>query len=290
MEQLTDSVFWMNTYPTFGMVVTDDGVIAIDGPMKPTDAIKWRDFIASKGPLRYQVNTEHHQDHIAANWYMKPETIISSEVTDADFFKSLANADEAKERMLKYDPECTPLLEGYELRPPDITYQERMTIRLGGKTFHLICAPGHTRGQTMVHAVEDRVVFTADNLTPAYNVAFHSADVWGWFQSLGMLEALDVDWYVPGHGDPCRKDEFPKQREKMHEIIEKVKALKDQGLTREEAQERVHDVYQTDLNSPKLGDRLVMLRRGGVGNIYDYLEQHPSGGLNNRTDPHWPNV
>ncbi len=290
MQELTKDVFYMNTYPTFGMVVTSEGVIAIDGPMKPSDAIKWRAFIESKGPLRYQINTEHHQDHIASNWYLKAETIISSEVTFADFYKSLANEEEAKERMLKYDPGCTPLIEGYELRPPDITYRERMTLRLGGKTFHLICAPGHTRGQTIMHAVEDRVVFTADNLTPAYNVAFHSADVWRWFQSLGMLEALDVDWYVPGHGDPCRKDEFPLQREKMTEIIGKVKALREEGLSREEAQDRVHDIYQTDLNSPKLGDRLVMLRRGGVGNIYDYLEEHPSGGLNNRTDPLWPNV
>jgi hypothetical protein len=76
----------------------------------------------------------------------------------------------------------------------------------------------------------------------------------------------------------------------MRDIIGKVKALKDEGLSREEAQRRVNDIYQTDLNSPKLGERLVMLRTGGVGNIYDYLGEHPSGGLNNRTDPVWPNI
>jgi cyclase len=256
MEQLTDNVFWENTYPTYGFVATDEGVIAIDGPMKPSDAIKWREAIEAKGPLRYHINSEHHQDHIASNWYMKAETIISSEITFADFYKSLANEEEAKERMLKYEPDSTPLLEGYELRPPDITYKERMTLRLGGKTFHLLCAPGHTRGETMLHAVEDRV----------------------------------VDWYVPGHGDPCKRDEFPAQREKLYDIIRKVKALKDEGLSREEAQGRVNDIYQTDLNSPKLGERLGMLRTGGVGNLYDYLEEHPSGGLNNRTDPVWENI
>ena len=273
------------------MVATADGVIAVDGPMRPSEAIAWRDFIAERGPLRYLVNTEHHQDHIAGNWFLQPERIVSSEITYADFYTSIATAEEGKERMLKYDPENEALLDGFELRPPDITYKGRMTIRLGGKTFILIESPGHTRGQTVVHAVEDRVVFTADNLTPAYNVACHSADVWGWFQSLGVLEALDVDWYVPGHGRPCRKDEIPRQREKLHELIDKVRVLKSGGLSREEVQDKVFEVYETDLNSmDHLGERLTMLRRGGLGNIYDYLEEHPSGPLNNRTDPVWPHI
>ena len=179
--------------------------------------------------------------------------------------------------MLKYDPENEALLAGFELRPPEITYKGRMTIRLGGKTFILIESPGHTRGQTVVHAVEDRVAFTADNLTPAFNVACHSADVWGWFQSLGVLEALDVDWYVPGHGRPCQKDEIPRQREKLHELIDKVRVLKNGGLSREEVQDKVFEVYETELSSmDHLGERLTMLRKGGLGNIYDYLEEHPS--------------
>ena len=291
MEQLTENVFFYDCYPTVGMVATDEGVVAIDGPMRPSEAVAWRDFIAGKGPLRYLVNTEHHQDHIAANWFLAPERIVSSEVTYADFYTSIATAEEGKERMLKYDPGKEAMLDGFELRAPDITYRERMTIRLGGKKFILIEAPGHTRGQTVVHAVEDRVAFTADNLTPAFNVAFHSADVWGWFQSLGMLEALDVDWYVPGHGRPCRKDEIPRQREKLHELIEKVRALKNNGLSRGEVQDKVFEVYETYLNSMEhLGERLTMLRRGGLGNIYDYLDEHPSGPLGNKTDPVWPNV
>ena len=291
MEQLTENVFFYDCYPTVGMVVTEDGVIAIDGPMRPSEAIAWRDFIAGKGPLRYLVNTEHHQDHIAANWFLDPERIISSEITYADFYTSIATPEEGKERMLKYDPENEALLAGFELRPPEVTYKGRMTIRLGGKTFILIESPGHTRGQTVVHAVEDRVAFTADNLTPAFNVACHSADVWGWFQSLGVLEALDVDWYVPGHGRLCRKDEIPRQREKLHELIDKVRVLKNDGLSREEVQDKVFEVYETELSSmDHLGERLTMLRKGGLGNIYDYLEEHPSGPLGNRTDPVWPHM
>ena len=52
MEQLTENIFFYDCYPTVGMIVTDDGVIAIDGPMRPSEAIEWREFIQTKGPLR----------------------------------------------------------------------------------------------------------------------------------------------------------------------------------------------------------------------------------------------
>ena len=56
MEQLTENIFFYDCYPTVGMIVTNEGVIAIDGPMRPSEAIKWREFIETKGPLRYLVN------------------------------------------------------------------------------------------------------------------------------------------------------------------------------------------------------------------------------------------
>jgi glyoxylase-like metal-dependent hydrolase (beta-lactamase superfamily II) len=277
------------------MAVTPAGVIAIDGPMKPSDAIRWRDFIRTKGPLRYQVVTEHHQDHICSAHYLEPEVIVSSEITFTEFKKSIATVEEGKERMLKYDPAAGPLLEGFRMRPPDITYKDRMTLRLGGRTFILLHGPGHSRGETMVHAVEDRVLFASDNISPGGAVAFHSADVWGWFQTLGMMEALDVDWYVPGHGEPCKKDEFPKQREKMLELIQMVRELKNQGLSREECQKKlnlVDDYFEKKgYERPRLlGPRAYMLMRGAVGNIYDYLDDHPSGGLAGRMDPIWENI
>ncbi len=268
----------MNRYPTVGIVVTSGGVVAIDGPMKPGDAIEWRDFIASKGPLRYNINTEHHQDHITSNWYLKADKIFSSEVTYADFLTSLTSLEVTRERMLNYDPGCGDLLEGYEVRWPDITFKSRMTLRLGGETFHLIHSPGHTRRQTVVHAVEARVAFTADNITPGNYPFFHSAAVWEWFESLALLESLDVDWYVPGHGDPCGKGEFPRHREIMFDIINEIKELKNRGLGREEVQERVNYIDRPGLDHPRvLGPRAYELQKGGVGNIFDALGDHPSG-------------
>ena len=296
MKQLTGNVYYFESYPTVSMAVTPAGCIAIDGPMKPTDAVKWGEFIRSKGPLRYQIVTEHHQDHICSAHYMKPEVVISSEITYAEFYKSVANAEEGRQRMLKYDPAAAgPLLDGFEMRPPDMTYKERLTIRLGGRSFVVFHGAGHTRGQSMVHAVEDRVLFASDNISPGMGVAFHSADVWGWFRTLGTMEALDVDWYIPGHGAPCKKDEFTRQREKMLDLLQMVREAKNKGMSREECQRTINflDDYfeKKGYDRPRLlGERSYMLMRGAIGNIYDYLDDHPTGGLHTRFDHVWENI
>jgi len=273
INQLAPGVFYANTYPTFGCVVTREGVVAVDGPMKPTEAAEWRAFLESKGPIRYIIHTEHHQDHIAVNGFM-PGTVVASRLTDADFFKSVPSSEVAVERMRKYDPAAGGLLEGYRLRTPEIVYDGGFTLRLGGETFRLRHSPGHTRGQTAVHAAGTRVAFTGDNITPGGHPFFHSASVWAWFDSLDYLESLDVDWYIPGHGDPCRKEEIARQREKMEAVVAQVRLLKGMGKSRQEVQQDAKYIHRAGQGYPRiLGDRAFELEAAGLGAVYDALEE-----------------
>ena len=65
-----------------------------------------------------------------------------------------------------------------------------------------------------------------------------------------------------------------------------MRVLKNDGLSREEVQDKVFEVYETELSSmDHLGERLTMLRKGGLGNIFDYLEEHPSGPLEQPDGP-----
>ena len=52
-----------------GLVVTSDGLVLIDGPHKPSDALRLRAEIEQRGRLRYIINTEPHGDHWTANAY-----------------------------------------------------------------------------------------------------------------------------------------------------------------------------------------------------------------------------
>ena len=291
-QQLTENVYYFNSYPACGMVVTPGGIIGMDGPMRPTQAYQWRDFIRGQGTLKYQVICEHHQDHVASGWFLEAETIITSEVTASEFGKSLTSREAALHTFEEYDegfatwyPRVTA---EYQIRQPDIIYRDRLSLTLGGRRFVIFMAPGHTRGNSVVHAVDDRVAFVADLL----GLSFHSADIWSWFATLGTLEALDVDWYVLGHGTPVRRDYIGTIRTNLLATIERARAAQEKGATREEF---IHDkeiLGHRDRRDadypPQMAARREMLQQRGLGNIYDYLSEHPSGAMRPHQDEEFP--
>lgn len=276
MEQLSPNVYAETEYyPTVSFVVTNEGIVAIDTPMNPPAAAEWRKTIESKGELRYIINTEFHTDHIMGNAFF-PGVIVTSEYNRDHFIDSAISTENVQNMLLQRSPESADIARSYELRWPDITFRERMSLRLGGTEFLLFRSPGHTRGQTIVHVPGERVVMTADNIVHGAPPFFHDADLWGWFESLALLESLDVDWFIPGHGTPCRKDWIPRLRGIMYGIIDEVREAKARGLSREEAQREIHYIDRPGFESPDyMAERMRTLEGIGIGNIYDQLGAHP---------------
>jgi len=64
---------------THGFVTTSEGVVMIDCPMMPSDAIRWRFEILklNRGEVRYLINTDSHHDHTTGNGVF-PGIVISS--------------------------------------------------------------------------------------------------------------------------------------------------------------------------------------------------------------------
>ena len=64
MKQITENVFIEDQYsvpPNYrgcnsGFVTTSEGIVMIDTPMMPTDAIKLRHTITKKGKIKYIIN------------------------------------------------------------------------------------------------------------------------------------------------------------------------------------------------------------------------------------------
>lgn len=270
MVQITEHVFAETEFRGCnpGFVVTSEGVVMIDTPQLPQDALGWRDEIAKHGPVRYLINTEPHADHFTGNYYFEGAVVAHEGTREV----ILATPDESlKDRVRQKSPESLSLMDGFRRRPPGITLSQRMTIYLGSHTFELVNMPGHTPYQVAVYIPEERVVFTSDNIFCRVQAWLHQALPYEWLDSLRRLREFEADVLVPGHGSICDKGYIPEMSFFIQDWIDTVAAAIKSGLTLEQAQERISflDRYPMEKGSEAMAKEVQKMN---VARLYEALK------------------
>lgn len=270
MQQLTRNVFVETGVKgcNFGYVTTSDGIVMLDSPHKPSDALKLKAEIAPQGPLRYIINTEPHGDHWTGNAFFEAPAIahdgVRRRILDTDMEQHV-------ERVAALGPEEPALLQGYTPNVPAITFQGEMTLHVGDHTFHLIHMPGHTLYQAAILIKEEGVVFTSDNIFHKVQTFIQEANPEHWLQALESLRGLDENLFVPGHGAICNKGYLDEQGAYITEWQRYVQQAIDRGMSKEEAVDKLTAMTERYPMDVGLEGQASRVMRMNVANLYDYL-------------------
>ena len=165
--QFTDNVFAATKLRGCnpGFVITSEGVVCIDIPMDLARIEPWKEEIAKWGKLRYIITTEYHFDHCMTNGFFDAP-VIASEITSEFMLETNTELWLRKQTKDLYEEQPPlPSMGEYLRGLPDITFSDRMTLRLGEHTFKIMLLPGHTPGQTAIYIPEEDVLFAADNMS-----------------------------------------------------------------------------------------------------------------------------
>ena len=137
MEKLTGSVYAETGFNgcNVSFVKTKEGVVMVDTPQIPSEALKWREMIDQYGPIRYLINSEPHSDHFSGNYFFEG-TIVGHEGSHTAITN--ASLEQMTEMINVIAPKDISHLEYFHFCPPTITYSERLTLYLGNHTFQLI--------------------------------------------------------------------------------------------------------------------------------------------------------
>jgi cyclase len=258
-----------------GCFTTGDGVFLVDTPQQPIDAVRWRERVLEFGAIRHLVNTEPHADHIRGNAYFPGVEVIGQRGMVARYAEAVPTmTGQALLETLKVnDPDSVWLFNhpSYPPNPPMRTFEEALTLTLGGLEIQLLHHPGHTPPQTSVYLPSEGVVFTGDNVFCECKTFVQEADPWEWLLALDKIEALDIDTIVPGHGEPCDKRYLARQRQVLHNWIGVVQEYVRRGLSKDEAVKEPLDVVR-DVDPYPIGQRLFAisdnLNERNIRNVY----------------------
>src|SRR4029434_6600304 len=241
MKQLTANVFVETGLKgaNHGLVMTSDGLVLIDTPHKPSDAVRLKGEIERRGRLRYIINTEPHGDHWTGNAYFDVP-VVAHEGVRRRILET--NMEEHLARVATFSPEEPKLLAGYRANAPVITFKNGMTLHVGDHTFEMIHMPGHTMYQAAICIKEEGVVFTSDNIFHKVHTWLQEANPDLWLVALESLRKLKEEIFVPGHGPMCNKGYLDEQGTFIMEWKEYVKSAIDRGMTKDEAVARLTDM------------------------------------------------
>ncbi|MFQ5441562.1 MAG: MBL fold metallo-hydrolase [Thermodesulfobacteriota bacterium] len=221
-----------------GFVVTENGVVVIDSQGPRPLALKLKEKIkeVSGLPVIYVINTHYHGDHTFGNQYFNAARSI---IAHRETRRALIEKEKEQKAVFKrfFGPES---LDGFTLTPPDITFSEKMTLKIGGKTLLLIhTGPAHTGGDIYVYMPGERVVFTGDILYRKRLPWLADGNFEGALKALDELLALGAEVYIPGHGEVASREDVVEFRGYLTALEGAVKKMMADGAALAEVKERI---------------------------------------------------
>lgn len=286
------------------VIVNDRDVLVVDANTTPAAA---REMLAeikmiTDKPVRWVVNTHFHYDHTDGNQVYGPDVqIIGTEyvrdmlanhdVLHTEPFKTsvgtlpaqvetlkkqaASETDAAKrtelQKQIKAMQDEIEQVKEVKPTPPNLTYSSKMTLYRGSREIQILfLGRGHTNGDTVVYLPKEKIVCTGDLMEsrPAY---MGSGVFDEWIKTLDALKKLDFDTVLPGHGVPFHgKALITAYQSYLADLIKQVAALRKQGLTPEQAAQKV-DLTAHASAFPQITGPGADLR--GVRRVYEWMDQ-----------------
>lgn len=163
------------------IVVSNDGVMVVDGQGDVWQTKLMINFIEdlTTQSIKYVVAASDHVDHVGGNAAFK------AAYPDVKFISSPAS-------QLKIS---NPTI------PSGQTVADELKVELGDTEIQILnLGRAHTGGDLAVYLPESKVLFLSEIYMRGLFPAMRSAYPGEWLDTIEKAQAMDVSWYIPGHG------------------------------------------------------------------------------------------
>ena len=243
MDKLTEHLYAETKYDwaNVGAAVTDEGIVLLDCPVRPSDSKHWQNEIRklSQEGIKFLIATDYHGDHTTGAHFIEenvtffaPEFVYQeaskgdnafSKEMFVETLKDLGHVEEAD--AIINAPPCLP----------HVCFEESIILHLSPLTFEIYRKGGHSPACSSVFVPEEGVLFSGDVVINGASAGMRDANVGEWIRALEWVESLSNDTIVPGHGEICGKEVATELRERLSEIKGGMEKIIEEGIEKENA-------------------------------------------------------
>ncbi len=221
-------VFSSGTFNS-GLIVTSDGVVVLDALNSESVGKAEREAIANtiRQPVRFLVSSTFHNNYSKGN------------VAYADVWK-IGHENYRTDLLQLMQREKVPA-EEQQVRLPNETYRDRVTLYLGGKEIQILyVGRAHTRGDSIIYVPQDRIAYLSELFFADQFLYIDDGYGLDWLKALDAVEALGAEIFVPAHGpipaDPRETQQGLRRfRQMLVDIRDAVQQAIARGATEDQA-------------------------------------------------------
>jgi 2-keto-4-pentenoate hydratase/2-oxohepta-3-ene-1,7-dioic acid hydratase in catechol pathway/glyoxylase-like metal-dependent hydrolase (beta-lactamase superfamily II) len=259
LHEVADRV-WAWMLPDGGYGWSNAGLVAGDGASLLVDTLfdlpLTREMLTAmapvtdRAPITDALITHSNGDHTHGNELLDASVrVIAATGTAEEIAHGMAPEMLVMTQTADLGPLATPYLRerfgpfdfgGITLRNADQTFDDRLTIEVGGREVHLLnLGPAHTAADSVVHVPDAGVLFAGDLLFIGCTPIVWAGPIANWVAACDAMIALDAPTVVPGHGPVTDADGIRAVRGYLVHVAEQAEAAHRKGLSFVEAADSI---------------------------------------------------
>jgi glyoxylase-like metal-dependent hydrolase (beta-lactamase superfamily II) len=247
--RISDHVWAIMGFPNIAIVVGAHSTLVVDtglGPKNGTTVARVVEKLAPNNKKLFLTTTHFHPEHAGGEPGFPPATILIRDAVQQQEMEK--HGQEMMNMFSGFSAQNKELLAGVVLRPPDVTFNEEVSVDLGGVTARLLWFGGaHTKGDELTFVEPDRTLISGDvvqNKTMP-NIFGDGGTPASWLAVLDKVAALNAAHVLPDHSAPGDGSLVAEERALISEIRTRGLALKNQGVTADDAGKEISAELKT---------------------------------------------
>jgi glyoxylase-like metal-dependent hydrolase (beta-lactamase superfamily II) len=247
--KISEHVWAIMGFPNIALVVGNRATLVVDtglGPKNGATIARVAAKLAPNNSRLFLTTTHFHPEHAAGEPGFPANTILIRDAVQQQEMEK--HGQEMIDMFSGRSAENKELLAGVALRPPDVTFSQEATVDLGGVTVRLLWFGGaHTKGDELIFVEPDRTLVSGDvvqNKTMP-NIFGDGGTPATWLAVLDKVEALNAAHVLPDHSAPGDGSLVGAERNLIAGIQTRAMALKQQGVSVEEAGKQISAELKT---------------------------------------------
>jgi len=216
-----------------GLFIGEDGTFLIDDQFAPlTEKIVAAIKSVGGDYPKFLINTHYHGDHTGGNEKLgQGGALIFSHDNVRERLKTGSFSEAFNMKQASVSKEGLPV----------VTFSEDISFHLNGDRIHAMHVPhAHTDGDSFIHFTKANVIHAGDfffnGFYPFIDVS-HGGSLKGMIKAVDKVLSLmdDQTKIIPGHGPMGDKEQLTRYREMLGIAYERLRTLKAEGKTAQEA-------------------------------------------------------